>query len=198
MCILNGYRGESEWIVWFFFCESMKTDNRHFNTNMTQSNPTVQRPQVNMIGQLQDEHILQISSYRALLLWAIPATHKLTGSIWNVVRCSWYGHHFSLENLKPTQLLTIEQTDWFLLSPVFFLNTSSTSLSSYSWSRPFSPRLYLGRTLIMSVCSCVVFMSCDLASSPPPLSQTHVYSIAISFESKYSLVLSDVCVQYFL
>lgn len=81
MCILKGYRGESEWIVWGFFCESMKTNNRHFNTNMTQSNPTVQRPQVNMIGQLQDQHILQISSYRALLLWAIPATHKLTGSI---------------------------------------------------------------------------------------------------------------------
>lgn len=80
MCILKGYRGESEWIV-CFFCESMKTDDRHFNTNMTQSNPTVQRPQVNMIGQLQDEHILQISDYRALLLWAIPATHKLTGSI---------------------------------------------------------------------------------------------------------------------
>lgn len=51
----------------FIFCESMKTDNRHFNTNMTQSNPTVQRPQVNIIGQLQDEHILEIGDYRALL-----------------------------------------------------------------------------------------------------------------------------------
>lgn len=31
-----------------------------------------------------------------------------------------------------------------------------------------------------------------------PFPKNHMYTIAISFNSKYSLVLSDVCVQYFL
>lgn len=36
----------------FFSHESMKTGNRHFNTNMTQTKLTVQRPQVDATGQL--------------------------------------------------------------------------------------------------------------------------------------------------
>lgn len=176
----------------------MKTDHRHFNTNMTQSNPTVQRPQVNMIGQLQDEHILQISDYRALLLWAIPATHKLTGSIWNDVRCSWYGHHFPLENLK-TNTTAYNRTNW-LISPFFCLLSQhffDFSLFLLLISAFFSSSLSRENfnNVRLQLCGIYVLWPCILSA---PSLQTHVYSIAISFESKYSLVLSDVCVQYFL
>lgn len=92
-------------------------------------------------------------------------------------------------NTEPTFLLNWLFSFLRLLSLHFLYSYLCLLISAF-----FSLSFSWGRTLVMFVCSCVVYLSCDHASSPHS-SQTPINPMAIS---EYSLVLSDICVQYFL
>lgn len=128
---------------------------------MTHTKLTVQRPQIHSGRPASRRNIEQITTINS------PTSPDISETASGV-------HDATIGQFSNTVTLLVNtctlRTDispelTFLFSPSSF-STLYLFLSP-SIYLPFSPRLSPGRTLIMFVCSCVVYLSCDLASSLP-------------------------------